>query len=115
MLLLHSLKHDFNTPVFLTYAQGAKMGVYPKGKGNSFPVYHISYMYYNPQDKDRISIEKYEGLSEVEQKNYYLIPIPKCYDVFNLDYTNYNEIYPEEWAAMLEEHTVLPYREEEIT
>lgn len=109
MLLLHSLTYDFNTPVFLTFLQAGKIGVRIDKGASSFPVYHIAFMYYNPQDGDRISIEKYEEMEDGPLKSrYYLIPTPKCYDVFNLDQTNYKDIYQEEWAVMLSRHRIIP-------
>lgn len=109
MLLLHSLLYDFSTPVFLTFLQAGKMGVRINRGASSFPVYHIAYMYYNPGTGERISIEKFEEtVDETVRSQYYLIPTPKCYDVFNLDQTGYKDKYPEEWAVMQSLHRVIP-------
>ncbi|MFV0329208.1 MAG: ArdC family protein [Dysgonomonas sp.] len=109
MLLLHSLMYDFSTPIFLTFLQADKMGIRITKGSHSFPVYHIAYMYYNPQTHERISKEKFEKIEVQSIKDqYYLIPTPKCYDVFNLDQTNYKDKYPEEWETMLSRHQILP-------
>lgn len=109
MLLTYSLYFDFSTPVFLTFLQADKAGIRIRKGVSSFPVYHIAYMYYNPQNQDRISIEKFETIEdETVRSGYYLIPTPKCYDVFNLDQTDYNEKYPEEWATLLARHRIFP-------
>ena len=107
MLLINAMYFDFRTPVFLTFNQAKEIGILIKKGAVSFPVYHIPYMYYDPRTQDKISIEKYEILDPAEQKNYYLIPTPKCYDVFNLDQTNYSEVYPEEWSKILTCHAEL--------
>ena len=106
MLLIYSMYYDFRTPVFLTFLQANNLGIHIKKGAQSFPVYHIAWMYYNPQLQERISIEKYEELPATEKVKYYMIMTPKCYDVFNLDQTDYNEKYPEEWASLLLKHQV---------
>ncbi|MDH6310895.1 antirestriction protein ArdC [Dysgonomonas sp. PFB1-18] len=108
MLLIYCMYHDYSSPVFLTFLQAKNMGISVKKGAVSFPVYHIPYMYYNPQTQEKISIEKFQLLDEAEQKQYYLIPTPKCYDVFNLDQTDYSEKYPEEWAELLSHHLIAP-------
>lgn len=104
MLLIYSMYYDFRTPVFLTFLQANNLSIHIHKGAQSFPVYHIAWMYYNPQLQERISIEKYEELPDTEKGNYYKIMTPKCYDVFNLDQTDYNEKYQEEWAALLQKH-----------
>ncbi|MFV0538245.1 MAG: zincin-like metallopeptidase domain-containing protein [Dysgonomonas sp.] len=50
------------------------------------------------------SIHEYEKLSELEQNEYRIIPSMRCFDVFNLDQTNYPEIFPQEWEELLKKH-----------
>lgn len=104
MLLIYSLYYDYQTPVFLTFLQAKNLNVSVKKGAFSFPVYHMAYMYYDYETRDRISIEKYEELPTGDKERYSLIPTPKCYDVFNLDQTNYDEKYPEEWSELLSCH-----------
>ena len=106
MLLIYSMYYDYRTPVFLTFLQANNLGIRIDKGAQSFPVYHIAYMYYNPLIQERISIEKYEALTDAEKQGYYMIMTPKCYDVFNLDQTNYNEKYPDEWAELLSRHEI---------
>lgn len=106
MLLIYSMYYDFRTPVFLTFLQAGNFGVCINKGASSFPVYHIAWMYYNPILQERISIEKYEALTEAEKPDYYMIMTPKCYDVFNLDQTNYSEKYPDEWTGLLSRHEI---------
>ncbi|WP_163357913.1 ArdC family protein [Dysgonomonas sp. 25] len=108
MLLLSSLTKDYRTPVFLTFKQAEKIGVRILKGSVSFPVYHITYMYYNYNTKELISISEYEKLNEMDKVSYSLIPTPKCYDVFNLDQTNYNEVYPDEWNELQAKHYIEP-------
>ncbi len=106
MLLIYSMYYDFRTPVFLTFLQADKLGVRINKGAQSFPVYHIARMYYNPQRQERISIEKYEELPDTEKGNCHVIMTPKCYDVFNLDQTGYSEKYPAEWSELLSRHEI---------
>lgn len=106
MLLFYSMYYDFRTPVFLTFLQAGNLGIRVNKGAQSFPVYHIARMYYNPQLQERISIGKYEELPDTEKGNYHPVMTPKCYDVFNLDQTDYHEKYPDEWAALLSRHAV---------
>lgn len=106
MLPIYSMYYDFRTPVFLTFLQASNLGIRINKGVSSFPVYHIAWMYYNPQLQERISIEKYEELTDIEKQGYYMIVTPKCYDVFNLDQTDYNEKYPDEWAGLVSRHAV---------
>lgn len=106
MLLIYSMYYDFTTPVFLTFLQADNLGVRIHKGASSFPVYHIAWMYYNPQLQERISIEKYEELPDIEKQGYYMIMTPKCYDVFNLDQTDYSERYPQQWEELLSAHAV---------
>lgn len=109
MLLIYSLHLDFTTPVFLTFLQANNMGIRIKKGASSFSVYHIAHMYYNPNNKDMISMDKYNNLADESLKScYQLILTPKCYDVFNLDQTNFNEKYPEEWNVLQAKHRIVP-------
>lgn len=108
MLLIYSMYYDFRSPVFLTFLQASNLGVRINKGASSFPVYHIAYMYYNPLLQERITIEKYESLTDADKQAYYMIMTPKCYDVFNLDQTDYNEKYPDEWAELLSRHEISP-------
>lgn len=106
MLLIYSMYYDFLTPVFLTFLQADGLGVRVDKGATSFPVYHIARMYYNPRLRERISIEKYERLGEEEKKEYYMVMIPKCYDVFNLDQTDYATACPDRWLELQSAHEV---------
>lgn len=108
MLLIGSMYYDFRTPVYLTFLQAGNLGIRINKGAQSFPVYHIAYMYCDPAAQDRISIEKYEQLPYTEKGKYYRITTPKCYDVFNLDQTDYSEKYPEEWSELLSRHEPIP-------
>jgi antirestriction protein ArdC len=108
MLLIYSMYYDFRTPVFLTFLQASNLGIRINKGAQSFPVYHIAWMYYNARLQERISIEKYEQLPETGKEGYHRIMTPKCYDVFNLDQTGYHEKYPQEWAELLCRHELSP-------
>ena len=114
MLLIYSMYYDYRTPVFLTFLQAKELGIIVRKGATSFPVYHIPYMYYHPDTQVKISIEKYEALDDTQKEGYFLIPTPKCYDVFNLDQTDYDEKYPEKWAALSATHALAPQYQTEL-
>jgi len=101
MLLFYMMFTDFKTPVFLTFKQAKERDVLVRKGAVSFPVYHFSYTYCNSNTKERISEAEYKRLSESEQNDYYVLPVAKYFDVFNLDQTNFAEKYPDRWNEIL--------------
>jgi len=99
MILIHMIFNPFRTPVFLTYNQAMELGL--KVKEGAFPVYHFNYMYLHRDTKDRISEKEFNKLSDFEQDQYIRYPIAKYYNVFNLDLTDYETKYPEDWAKLI--------------
>lgn len=102
MLLIHMIFHPFRTPVFLTFNQAMELGL--NVKSGSFPVYHFNYMYLHRDTRERISEKEYNNLPDFEQDDYAKYPIAKYYNVFNLDLTDYEEKYPEDWAKLLKHY-----------
>ncbi len=99
MLLFYMMFHPYRTPVFLTFNQAKELGL--KVKEGAFPVYHFTYMYIHRDTGERIYEKQYDELPGHEQGNYLKYPIAKYYNVFNLDLTDYEEKYPEEWKELL--------------
>lgn len=99
MLLFHMLFQPYRTPVFLTYNQATDLGLVVKP--GAFPVYHFTYMYLHRDSREKISEKEYNKLSEIEQDQYIRFPIAKYYNVFNLDLTDYEQKYPEEWEKLI--------------
>jgi len=102
MLLIHMIFCPFRTPVFLTYNQAIELGL--KVREGAFPVYHFTYMYLHRDSKEKISEKQYHELSPIEQDQYLKYPIARYYNVFNLDLTDYEEKYPEQWAKLIDHY-----------
>lgn len=102
MLLLHMLFHPYRTPVFLTYNQATELGL--EVKPGAFPVYHFTCLYLHRDSREKISEKEYNKLEEIEQDQYIKFPAAKYYNVFNLDLTDYDKKYPEEWNKLLDHY-----------
>jgi len=102
MLLIHMIFCPYRTPVFLTYNQAEELGL--RVKPGAFPVYHFTYMYLHRDTRQKISEKEYDKLTENEQEQYISFPTARYYNVFNLDLTDYEEKYPEQWAELLDHY-----------
>ena len=109
-LLFCCEENNYQTPLFLTFkqCQNEKISV-KKGEG-AFPIYFRTYTAYHNENNTKITFEEFMELDEKEKENYRLKAFVNCYNVFNLDQTNFSEKYPEKWATILAN-----YREEEKT
>lgn len=89
--------HNFQTPVFLTFLQAKELNLAIQKGSHSFPVYYVCRLYYHKETQCKISEKEYNELSENQKQNYRIVPCLKSYNVFNLDQTNYPEVFPDEW------------------
>ena len=99
MILIHMIFHPFRTPVFLTYNQAMELGL--KVCEGAFPIYHFNYMYLHRNTKEKINEKEYTKLSGFEKEQYARFSIARYYNVFNLDLTDYEEKYPEDWVKLI--------------
>jgi len=105
MLLFLCEEMGYKTPVFLTFKQAKEQNITILKGQSSFPVYFISFCAYDKSINKRISIEDYNGLSEAAKESYRVFANTKYYPVFNLDQTNFSEIYPDKWGSLVKEFT----------
>ncbi|WP_436414091.1 zincin-like metallopeptidase domain-containing protein [Petrimonas sp.] len=103
-LLLCSLWCNYRTPVFMTFNQCRKMNIAVTKGEESFPVYYRNFVVYHRETGDKLSIEDYNDLSEEKKKEYRLNAFINCYNVFNLDQTNFAEKEPEKFQAIAEKY-----------
>jgi len=106
MILIHMIFFPFRTPVFLTFKQAMELGL--KVREGAFPVYHFAYMYFHHSTKEKISEKEYNELPPNQQDEYIKYPYAKYYNVFNLDLTDYEEKYPEEWDKLIDHYEYKP-------
>ena len=100
MLYFLCEKYNYQTPVFLTFAQAQKENVLIIKGQSSFPVSYYELNIKNLITGERVTKEFYNSLSKTEQKKYKVIPFLRYFNVFNLDQTNFAEKYPEKWEII---------------
>lgn len=111
MLLLLQEEQNYNTPVYMTFAEAKKQDIHINKGEKSFPV-----LFWNFLIKDdygnKISMDDYKALTKEEQKEYTVVPYTKPYQVFNVDQTNFAEVYPERWKDLQQKFTAPELKDE---
>lgn len=97
-------KYNYQTPVFLTFNQAKEKGISILKGSKSFPVYYPIYYAYRLDTKERISLDEYKALSDEEKQSYKLHLYYQYYYIFNLDQTNFSEIFPEKWDKLFAQY-----------
>ena len=99
ILYLLQEENKYQTPVYMTFPQAKQRGVHIRKGESAFPV-----LFWNFTIKDdkgnKISMDDYKALSKDEQQKYVVYPYTKVYPVFNVDQTNFAEVYPEQWKVL---------------
>lgn len=99
ILYLLQEENKYQTPVYMTFPQAKQRGVHIRKGESAFPV-----LFWNFTIKDdkgnKISMDDYKALSKDEQQKYVVYPYTKVYPVFNVDQTNFAEVYPEQWKTL---------------
>lgn len=112
MLFLLQEKNHYQTPVYMTFLQAKDQGIRINKGAAAFPV-----LYWNFQIKDdegkKISMDEYKALGKEEQQKYTVYPYTKVYPVFNVDQTNYSEVYPEKWKELQQKFNVAELKDEQ--
>ena len=103
-LLLCSLWSNYQTPIFLTFNQCRKMKITVTKGEESFPVYYRNFVAYHRKTSEKLKIEDYNELPEEQQKEYRVTAFINCYNVFNLDQTDFSVKQPEKFAEWVEKY-----------
>ena len=100
LLSLHTAENGYKMPIYMTHTQASKLGVKVLPKSKSIPVFKWGM---NIRDKEGklISEEEYRNMSEEKQKECTKYPYLKYFNEFNIDQTNYKEVYPEKYEKLL--------------
>lgn len=111
MLFLLQEENNYKTPVYMTFAQAKAEGLHINKGASAFPV-----LFWNFLVKDnagnKITMDEYKALSKEEQIKYTVIPYTKPYMVFNVDQTNFAEIYPDRWESLQEKFYIPELKDE---
>ncbi|MDB0999340.1 ArdC-like ssDNA-binding domain-containing protein, partial [Phocaeicola vulgatus] len=96
-------KYKYKTPIFVTFNQARNERIQVLKGAKAFPISYYDLIIKDKIAGKRVTREFYKNLSPAEQEKYKVIPFLKYYNVFNLDQTNYSEVYPEKWNALVKE------------
>lgn len=111
MLFMLCEKMNYRTPVFMTFLQAKTQGVNVLKGEKSFPVIYWDFSIKNGHGV-KITMNEYRSLSDDEKKEYSVIPFTKSYNVFNVDQTNYSEIFPDKWEKLKQQFSLRDLRDE---
>ena len=106
MLLLLCEKYNYSTPIFLTFKQAKDSGISILKGASSFPIYYPLFYAYHKKTKKRILLDEYKKLSDEEKTSFQLVAYNQYYNVFNLDQTNFSDIFPEKWDELFSRFVV---------
>lgn len=94
-------KHQYQTPVFLTFLQAKNEGITINKGAKSFPVLFYNFIVTDITTGEKIPFDEYIKLSKDEREDYLVKPFLKLYNVFNLDQTSFAVQFPERFDALL--------------
>ena len=100
LLSLHTAENGYKMPIYMTHTQASKLGVKVLPKSKSIPVFKWGMSIRDKEGKP-ISEEEYRNMSEEKQKECTIYPYLKYFNEFNIDQTNYKEVYPEKYEKLL--------------
>ena len=100
MLLFLSEIAGYSTPLFMTFRQAKEEGLnILKGSG-SFPVFFWKLYIRHKETRKKIELAEYYRLPQEQRRQYDVLPVIRCYPVFNIDQTDMQERQPERYAAL---------------
>lgn len=105
MLDLLSVAEGYSMPVFMTFKQAVDNKLKINAGSNSFPVVYWD-LIIKDENGNKLSKEDYNKLSLGDKLNCKTIPFLKYYNVFNIDQTNFKEVYPEKYETLKEKFKV---------
>ena len=99
-------KYKYKTPVFTTFqsAVNEKFRILKGSKG--YPITYYSNIVKNKETGEQIDWNDYKKLDKNEQLSYKVNSYLKHYTVFNLDQSNYAEVYPEKFDELCNKFTM---------
>lgn len=113
MLILAMFCDDYSwkAPVFLTFNQAKEANLTVTKGAHAVPVFYYQMIFKHKITGNKITQEEYNKLTPSEQQQYTCFPFLRFYMVFNVEQTNYSEVYPAEWATLMARYTSTPLNE----
>lgn len=111
VLYLLCEKMGYQTPVFMTFLQAKTQGVNVLKGEKSFPVVYWDFSIKNGKG-EKITQDEYNSLSEENKREFSVTPFMKVYNVFNVDQTNFSELFPEKWDELKKRFSVRELNDE---
>lgn len=111
VLYLLCEKMGYQTPVFMTFLQAKTQGVNVLKGEKSFPVVYWDFSIKNGKG-EKITQDEYNSLSDENKRNFSVTPFMKVYNVFNVDQTNFSELFPEKWEGLKKKFSVRELNDE---
>lgn len=102
MLLIISDLHDYKVPIFLTFKQCQEIGVHVKRGEKSEMVYYRNWIFIHKETKEKLDLQAFRDrkVPKDELEDWVRIGFIKTFNVFNLDQTNFEEVYPEKYKEL---------------
>lgn len=102
LLTFFALSKGYKTPIFMTFKQAQEKNIRINKGEKSLPVYYKNFTAYNKENpRIKLTLDKFNLLSEEEKKNYTLSFYVRMFLVFNLEQTNFAEVEPNNWESLV--------------
>lgn len=102
---LVATSRGYGLPVWLTMKRKDELGLMVKPGEHSIPVVYYDVYYEDTRTKKRdpaMDDASYAALTDEEKKNWVKRCYMRCYPEFNIQQTNFAEVYPEQYAELVE-------------
>lgn len=113
MLYMHMERHNFSTPVYMTFKQADDINVRINKGEKSFPVLYWHFSVKNKETGEKIDIKDYDKLFDEEKRKYDVISFLKIYRVFNVQQTDFAAIFPEKFKDLEKKFKLPEIKEKE--
>jgi len=93
----------YNFPIFLTFKQAKEKNLSINKGEKAYPVYYYNRYFKHRTTGENINSDEYMLLTPEAKNEYKKIMFLKYFNVFNIDQTNFKEVYPAEYEKYQEE------------
>ena len=111
LLYLHTARHHYAAPVYMTIKQIRDTGATIKKGETSVPVFKWG-LSIKDENKKRVSEADYKNMTPEEQEKCKVIPYLQVYNEWNIDQTNLVDVNKEKYDTLLKRFEVLPLKDD---